>query len=55
MRETPIGRLIVAGSHPDLRIIRLPVDDKGKQKSEIPVDSVRELSEFFALRPAMGG
>src|SRR5262249_8208114 len=26
-----------------------------KRKSEIPVDSVRELSEFFALRPAMGG
>jgi DNA polymerase III subunit delta' len=53
--ETTVGRLILAGSHPDLRIIRLPVDDKGKQKSEIPVDSVRELSEFFALRPAMGG
>lgn len=53
--ETPVGRLILAGSHPDLRIIRLPVDDKGKQKSEIPVSSVRELSDFFALRPAMGG
>jgi DNA polymerase-3 subunit delta' len=53
--ETPVGRLVAAGSHPDLRVIRLPVDDKGKQKSEIPVDSVRELSEFFSLRPAMGG
>jgi DNA polymerase-3 subunit delta' len=53
--EAPIGRLVVAGSHPDLRIVRLPVDDKGKEKSEIPVESVRELSEFFALRPAMGG
>jgi DNA polymerase-3 subunit delta' len=53
--ETSIGRLITAGSHPDLRVIRRPIDDKGKQKSEIPVDSVRELSEFFALRPAMGG
>ena len=36
-------------------MIRLPVDDKGKQKSEIPVDSVRELSQFFSLRPALGG
>ncbi len=53
--DSPVGRLIAAGSHPDLRVIRRPVDDKGKQKSEIPVDSVRELSEFFALRPAMGG
>lgn len=53
--ETPVGRLILAGSHPDLRIVGLPVDEKGKQKSEIPVSSVRELSDFFALRPAMGG
>jgi DNA polymerase III subunit delta' len=53
--ETQVGRLIAAGSHPDLRIVRRPIDDKGKQKSEIPVDSVRELSEFFSLRPAMGG
>ncbi|MDP3735749.1 MAG: DNA polymerase III subunit delta' [Hyphomonadaceae bacterium] len=53
--ETPIGHLIIANSHPDLRVIRLPVDDKGKQKSEIPVDSVRDLSQFFSLRPAMGG
>jgi DNA polymerase-3 subunit delta' len=50
-----VGKLVVAGSHPDLRIIRRPVDDAGKQKSEIPADSVRELSAFFSLRPAMGG
>lgn len=50
-----IGKLVTAGSHPDLRIIRRPIDDAGKQKSEIPADSVRELSEFFSLRPAMGG
>ena len=52
---SPIGKLVTAGSHPDLRIIRRPIDDAGKQKSEIPADSVRELSEFFSLRPAMGG
>jgi DNA polymerase III subunit delta' len=51
----PVGRLLLAGSHPDFRIIRRPIDDKGKEKSEIPVDSVRELAEFFSLRPAMGG
>lgn len=53
--ESHIGRLISGGNHPDLRVIRRPIDDKGKQKSEIPVDSVRQLAEFFSLRPAMGG
>lgn len=32
--ETPVGRLVVAGSHPDLRIVRRPTDDKGKRKSK---------------------
>jgi DNA polymerase-3 subunit delta' len=50
-----IGRLVAAGSHPDLRIIKRPVDDKGKEKTDIPVDLVRELADFFSLRPAMGG
>ncbi|MEZ5939192.1 MAG: DNA polymerase III subunit delta' [Hyphomonadaceae bacterium] len=53
--EGPVGRMIAAGSHPDFRIIRRPVDDKGKMKSEIPVDSVRSLESFFSLRPALGG
>lgn len=39
----------------DLRLIRRPVDDSGKVKAEIPAETVRALSEFFALRPAMGG
>lgn len=53
--DSHVGRLIIAGSHPDLRVIRRPVDDKGKEKQDIPVDSVRELAQFFSLRPAMGG
>jgi DNA polymerase-3 subunit delta' len=53
--DDPTARLVVAGSHPDLRIIRRPIDDNGKQKAEIPVDSVRELAAFFSMRPAMGG
>ena len=53
--DAALTNLLLAGSHPDLRVIRRPVDDKGKQKSEIPVDSVRELSQFFSLRPALGG
>lgn len=53
--DVAITNLLLAGSHPDFRMIRRPIDDKGKQKSEIPVDSVRELSQFFSLRPALGG
>lgn len=53
--DATITNLLLAGSHPDFRMIRRPIDDKGKQKSEIPVDSVRELSQFFSLRPALGG
>jgi DNA polymerase III subunit delta' len=53
--DDPVARLLAAGSHPDFRLIRKPVDDKGKEKSEIPVESIRALSEFFALRPALGG
>ncbi len=53
--EGSVAQLIHAGSHPDLRIVSVPVDDKGKAKSEIPVDSIRELSRFFTMRPALGG
>lgn len=53
--EHPVAQLIAAGSHPDLRLVRIPVDDKGKAKTEIPVDVIRELSRFFAMSPAMGG
>ena len=53
--EGSVAQLIHAGSHPDLRIVNVPVDDKGKAKSEIPVDSIRELSRFFMMRPALGG
>jgi len=61
--DTPLGadtddhvaKLVSAGNHPDFKIIKRPVDDKGKEKADIPVDLVRELADFFSLRPAMGG
>ncbi len=49
------AHLMLNNSHPDLRIVQRPFDDKGKQKAEIPVASVRDLIKFFSLRPAMGG
>ena len=53
--DPKVLNLVETGSHPDCRIVQRPVDDKGKQKSEIPVSSVRSLVDFFSLRPAMGG
>ncbi len=49
------AHLIINNSHPDLRVVQRPFDDKGKQKAEIPVSSIRDLTKFFSLRPAMGG
>ncbi len=46
---------ICAGSHPDFRIVQTPVDSNGKPKSAIPVEDVRKLTQFFSLKPALGG
>ena len=46
---------LVAGSHPDFRLIQKGADDNGKPKQDIPVESLRKLSQFFSLKPAMGG
>ncbi|MBI1338757.1 DNA polymerase III subunit delta' [bacterium] len=50
-----VGRLLAAGSHPDFRLLRRPIDDAGKQKTEIPVAHARDLISFFALKPGMSG
>jgi DNA polymerase-3 subunit delta' len=52
----PVARRIVAGAHPDLLVVRRPADPKtGKLKSELPVDEVRRLGEFFARHASEGG
>lgn len=52
----PVVRRIVAGAHPDLLVVRRPSDPKtGKLKSELPVDEVRRLGEFFARHASEGG
>lgn len=53
--DARIVQLMQTGAHPDFVYIGRPVDEKGKVKSDIPVDSIRKLSRFFSLRPAMGG
>ncbi len=51
----PVVQKIMADAHPDLRWICRRPDEKGKLKQDIPVDAVRGLNEFFALKPALGG
>jgi DNA polymerase-3 subunit delta' len=54
--QHPVVRRIVAGAHPDLLVVRRPADPKtGKLKSELPVDEVRRLGEFFARHASEGG
>lgn len=51
----PTARRVLSGGHPDIRIVQRPVDENGKTKTEIPVETVRELVRFFALRPGVSG
>lgn len=48
-------RLIASGGHPDLKWIARGLNDKGKLRQDITVDQIRELNQFFHLRPALAG
>lgn len=54
-QDDPVVQKLEAGSHPDLRWIARFADEKGKLAQDIPVDAIRSLNGFFALRPALGG
>ncbi|MBD8527689.1 DNA polymerase III subunit delta' [Pseudomarimonas arenosa] len=47
--------LRLAGSHPDLRRIRLLERDDGRLKTEIGVEQIRELSQWLSLTAQFGG
>jgi len=54
--EHPVARRIQAGSEPGLFSVKRPYDEKTKKlKSQITVDEVRKLKNFFALSAADGG
>jgi DNA polymerase-3 subunit delta' len=53
--EGETARLIEARSHPDLRLLQVEPDEKGKERQVIVVDQVRELGRFLAGAPAYGG
>jgi len=46
---------ILASSHPDLKWVSREANDKGQLKQDISVDQIRDLNQFFALKPALGG
>lgn len=48
-------QLIQSGGHPDLKWIERGLNDKGKLRQDISVDQIRELNQFFHLRPALAG
>lgn len=48
-------QLIQSGGHPDLKWIQRGLNEKGKLRQDITVDQIRELNQFFHLRPALSG
>lgn len=54
--DHPVAHRLQAGSEPSLFVLRRPVDAKsGKLKTQITVDEVRRLKNFFALSSVDGG
>ena len=47
--------LIQSGGHPDLKWVERGLNEKGKLRQDITVDQIRELNQFFQLRPALAG
>lgn len=53
--DEKVFRLIAGEAHPDLFVLQRPWDEKNSRyKSEIPVDSVRDLISFLNRTPALG-
>ncbi len=48
-------QLILSGGHPDLKWVQRGLNDKGKLRQDITVGQIRELNQFFSLRPALSG
>lgn len=51
----PVMRRLLAGSHPDFNTLKRELNDRGKLTQDITVDQARSLTQFYSLKPAMGG
>ncbi len=50
-----VWRACAAGSHPDFRLLKRELNDKGKLTQDISVHQIRELTQFFTMKAALGG
>ncbi|MCR9269812.1 MAG: AAA family ATPase [Hyphomonadaceae bacterium] len=53
--EDSTMRLIQSGGHPDLKWVERGLNEKGKLRQDITIDQIRDLNQFFSLRPALSG
>jgi DNA polymerase-3 subunit delta' len=51
----PVSRQVAAGAHAELRVIMRTFDEKGRLRTVIRVDEIRQLSGFYGLTAAAGG
>jgi DNA polymerase-3 subunit delta' len=51
----PVAHRVASGGHADLRTIERSLNERGRVRTEIVVDDVRELGQFMRLTPAEGG
>ncbi|PKP83527.1 MAG: DNA polymerase III subunit delta' [Alphaproteobacteria bacterium HGW-Alphaproteobacteria-18] len=53
--DDPVMRAILAGNHPDMSVQRRQLNDKGKLTQDITVEQIRQMTQFFSMKPAMRG
>jgi DNA polymerase-3 subunit delta' len=54
--DDPVVRRIAAGSHPDLRVLRRALNDRGdRYKRDISAEDARAIAEFFSMKSSAGG
>jgi len=53
--DDPVFRKVMALSHPDLLLLRRPVDKTDRIQGVMPVDEVRKAFDFFSLSAGEGG
>lgn len=53
--EDTVMQKILSNGHPDLKVVKRLLNEKGSLKQDIAVDQIRELNTFFNLKPALGG
>ncbi len=53
--RAPVVHRVASGGHADLRTVERSLNDRGRMRTEIVVEDVRELGQFMRLTPAEGG